>query len=80
MGSEMCIRDRTNDVKGGAGVENDDVVEVGSDAVEGFDDLVDDFDEPPWSSAASLWHASHSKRRVGVQEAVRNIVFLCTVI
>ena len=40
-------------VKSGVGVEHDDV-EVGSDAVKAFDKLVDDLDEPPWSSAASL--------------------------
>ena len=44
------------DVKGGVGVEEDDVVEVGSDAVEDVDDLVDNLNEPPWSSAASLRH------------------------
>ena len=45
-----------SDVKGGVGVEDDDVIEVGSDVVEALDDPVDDLDEPPWISAASLWH------------------------
>ena len=31
-----------SDVKGGVGVEKDAVVEVGSDAVDAFDNLVDD--------------------------------------
>ena len=37
-------------VKGGVDVEDDDVIEVGSPTP---DDLVDDLDELPWSSAAS---------------------------
>ena len=36
-----------SDVKRGDGVEDDHVVEVRSDAVEAFDDLIDDRDEPP---------------------------------
>ena len=40
-------------MNGGVDVEDDHVVEVGSDAVEAFDDLVNDLDEPPWSSVAS---------------------------
>ena len=63
-------------MKRGVGVEDDDVVDVGNDAAEAFDNVVDDLDEPPWSSAASLWH----KRRMGVQKAGRGIVSLCTVI
>ena len=38
----------------GVGVEDDDVVEVGSDTVEAFDEFVDDLDEPLWSSAVFL--------------------------
>ena len=50
--SMTCFRKRRkkpfiSDVKGGVGIEDDHVVEVGSDAVEAFDDLVDDLDEPP---------------------------------
>ena len=40
----------------GIGVEADDVIKVGNDAVDAVDDLVDDFDEQPWSSTASLRH------------------------
>ena len=43
-------------MKGEIGVEDGDVVEVRGDAVEVVDDLADDFDEPPSSSAASLRH------------------------
>ena len=42
-----------SDVKGGVGVEDDDVIEVDSDVI---GDLDDDLYEPSWSSAASLWH------------------------
>ena len=45
-----------SDVKVGIGVEDDGVVDVGSDTVEACDDLVDDLDEPLSSSAASSWH------------------------
>ena len=40
----------------GVGVEDGDVVEVGGDAVEVFDDLVDDLDEPPGRGVAALKH------------------------
>ena len=53
------------DVEGGVGVEDDDVVEVGSNAVEAFDDLVDDLDEPPWSNAASLCHCQPLEETCG---------------
>ena len=36
------------------GVEHDDVVKVGGDAFEVFDDLVDDLDEPPGQGTAAL--------------------------
>ena len=45
-----------NDVKGGVGVEDDDVFQVGSNAVEALDDLDDDLDEQPWSSDTFLRH------------------------
>ena len=44
------------DVGGEIGVGDDNFVEVGSDAVEAVDDLVDDFHEPPSRRAASLRH------------------------
>ena len=40
----------------GNGVEDDDVVEVGGDAIEVFGDLVDDLDEPPGRDVATLMH------------------------
>ena len=43
-------------MEGGVVIEDDHVVEVSSDAVKALDDLVDDLDESPWSSAAPLWH------------------------
>ena len=43
-------------MEGGVVIEDDHVVEVSSDAVKALDDLVDDLDESPWSSVASLWH------------------------
>ena len=58
-----------SDVTGGVGVEDDAVVEVGSDAVEALDDLVDDLDEPPWSSAASLWHSQPLEETRGCAES-----------
>ena len=57
-----------DDVKGGVGVEDDVVVEVGSDAVEAFHVLVDDLDELPWSSAAFLWHNKPLEEARGVVE------------
>ena len=39
-----------------SGIEDDQVFEVSSDAVETVDDLVDDLDEPPWGSTSPLWH------------------------
>ena len=56
------------DVKRGVGVEDDDVVEVGS-AVESFDNLADDLDEPPWSSAASLRHNQPHEMTLGCAES-----------
>lgn len=41
-------------MKGVIGVDDDDVVDVGSDAVQVLDDLVADLNQPVWSSAASL--------------------------
>ena len=55
-----------NDVKGGVGVEDDDVIEVGSPTP---DDLVDDLDELPWSSAASLWHNQPLEETRGCPES-----------
>ena len=43
-------------VSRGVGVEDDDVVEVGGDAFEVFDDLADDLDEPPGRRVATLRH------------------------
>ena len=43
------------DVKRGVGIEDDDVVEVGS-AVESFDNLADDLDEPHGRNTAALGH------------------------
>ena len=65
-----------SDVKGGVSVEDDDVTEVGSKAVEALDDLVDDLDEPPWSSAASLRHYQPLEETRGVKKTVRGIVSL----
>ena len=58
-----------SDVKGGVGIEDDDVVEVGSDAVEALDELVDDLDEPPRRSAASLWHNQPLEESHGCAES-----------
>ena len=43
-----------SDMGRGVGVEDDDVVEVGADAVEFFDDLVGDLDKPPGRGVAAL--------------------------
>ena len=67
-------------MKGGVGAEDDDVIEEGSNAVEALDDLVDDLDKSPWSSAASLWHYQPLEETRGVQKAVRDIVSLHIVI
>ena len=67
---------------GRGGVEDDDVVEVCGDAFQAFDDLVDDLDEPAGGGAATLpcGIASHSKSRLGVQNAVSGMVSLSMVI
>ena len=67
-------------MEGGVGVEADGVFEVGSDAVDSCDNLVDGYDEPSWRSAGSLWRIQPPKEVVGVQEAVRGIVCLRTAI
>ena len=57
-----------SDMSRGVEVEDDDVVGVGGDVVEVFDDLVDDIDKPPAGAALLPWSmTSHSKSRVGVQ-------------
>ena len=43
-------------VSGGVRIENDDVVQVGGDAFEVLDDLVDDFNEPARRGVATLRH------------------------
>ena len=58
-----------SDVKGGVGAEDDDVIEEGSNAVEALDDLVDDLDKSPWSSAASLWHYQPLEETRGCAES-----------
>ena len=58
-------------VKGGVGVEDDGVIEIGSEAVEALDDLVDDLDEPPWSRAASLWHYQPLEETRGCAEGIK---------
>eukprot|EP00904_Undaria_pinnatifida_P010008 jgi/Undpi1/6137/HiC_scaffold_20.g08622.m1 len=60
-----------SDVSRGVGVEDDDVVEVGGDAFEVFDDLVDYLDEPPGRGVATLRHDEPLKRREGVQKVAR---------
>ena len=60
-----------SDVKGGVGVEDDDAINVGSNAVEALDDLVDDLDEPPWSRAASLWHYQPLEETRGCAEGIK---------
>ncbi|MEP5732609.1 MAG: hypothetical protein ABJL67_24930 [Sulfitobacter sp.] len=50
------------DVEGEMDVEDDGVVDVGGNAVQALDDLVDDFDDLPWSSAASLTHNQHLEK------------------
>ena len=40
-----------------------------SDAVEALDDLVNDLDEPPWSSAASLWQTQTLEETRGCAES-----------
>ena len=61
------------DVKEGVDGEDDGIVEVGSDGVDDFadlvDDLVDDLDEPPWSSAVSLWHNQPHEETRGCAES-----------
>ena len=57
------------DVEGGVGVEDDDVVEVGSDVVETIHDLVDDLDEPSLSSADSLRHYQSLEETRGCAES-----------
>ena len=50
------------------GVENDDVVKVGADASEVFDDLVDNLDEPPWRGTAALRHDEAFEKPIGCAE------------
>ena len=69
-----------SDVKGGVGVEDDDVVEVGSDAGEAVMSSLITLTNHPRAALLPCSIASHSKRRVAVQKAVRCIVSLCTVI
>ena len=68
------------DLKGGVGIEDNHVVEVSSDAVESLDDLVDDLDEPPWSSADPLRHHQPLEEAHGCAESSERCVVLCTVI
>ena len=71
-----------SDVKGGVGVEDDHVVEVSSDAVEAFDGLVDDLEEPPWSGDASLLHHQPLEEAHGCKESserYRVLVHCCLV-
>ena len=58
-----------SDMKGGVDVEDNDVVELGNDAVEAFDNFVDDLDEPPWTSAASLCHNQPLEDKRGCAES-----------
>ena len=62
-------------MKGDIGGEDDGVVDVVRDALEAFDGLVHDLDEPPWSSAASLWY-NHplEEARSGVESSERHRV------
>ena len=69
-----------SDVSRGVGVEDDDVVEVGGDAFEVFDDLVDYLDEPPGRGVATLRHDEPLKRREGVQKVVSGMVSLSMVV
>ena len=66
------------DVSGGIRIEHDNVNEVVGHVNKAFDDSVDHLDELSRCRAAPLWHpcgmTSDSKRRVGVQNAVREIV------
>ena len=50
------------------GVEHDDVVKVGGDAFEVFDDLVDDLDEPPGRGIAALRHDEPFEKSGGCGE------------
>ena len=50
------------------GVEHDDVVKVGGDAFEVFDDLVDDLDEPPGRGTAALRHDEPFEKPRGCAE------------
>ena len=71
-----------SDVKGGVGIKG--VVEVSSDAVVALDDRVDDLDEPPWSSVASLWHHQSLEEVRGCAESSERyrilMLALCDVI
>ena len=67
-----------SDVKGGVGIEDDDVVEVSSDAVEALGDLDNGLVEPPWSSVTSLWHNQSPKETRGCIQNSEAIVSICT--
>ena len=56
------------DVVGGVGVEDDDGVEVHSDAFQAFVDLVDDFNEPTGGSAAALRYHKPLEQRAWCAE------------
>ena len=58
-----------SDMKRGVDVEDDDVVEVGSDVVETIHDLVDDLDEPSLSRADSLRHYQSLEETRGCAES-----------
>ena len=62
------------------GVENDDVVKVGADASEVFDDLVDSLDEPPWRGTAALRHDEAFEKPIGCANGVRGVVSISMVI
>ena len=57
-----------SDMSRGVGVEDDDVVKAGGDAVEVFDDLVDDLDKPPGRGVAALRHDEPLKESGGGAE------------
>ena len=57
-----------SDVSRGVGVEDDDVVEVGGDAIQVLDDFVDDLDEPPGRGVAASRHEEAPEESRGGEE------------
>ena len=75
--TDLRLRRReVEDVNGGIRIEHDDGIEVGGHVGKAFGDFVDHLDEPAGATLLPCGMTSHSKRRVGVQNAVRGIVSL----